>query len=360
MGMEDKKVVMEEIGAKRVWMIVEDEPSLRMMLSAAMMLIWGVEPLAFDDGYDAMAWLDGIEAQQAGAMLPELALLDIRMPGPQGPEIAERLRKVPATAKIAIVMMTAYRLNSDERESIIKMANPQAMVSKPLPVLSDLKQTLEQAIASTRSGILKPIELKAVPKESQQRSGMSSLPSLEELTAIPKRTQYDPIVLGLAKPEEPTTAPQAAQPAPIVTSTPGIQERIATLKESQHEPDVSGTPSPKEPAAAPPGSQHEPGISSAPGVRELIAALKTSQTGPGASGIPKPKEPAAAPPGSQHEPGVSSAPGVQELIATLKASQPGPGASGIPKPEEPAAEPDGSQHGSGATDTPSPRSSEQA
>jgi CheY-like chemotaxis protein len=149
-------VAMEEKKEKRVWMLVEDESSLRMMLSAAMMLTWGVEPLAFEDGYDAMAWLDRIEKQQDETLLPELALLDIRMPGPQGPEIAERLRKVPATSRMAIVMMTAYRLNPEEREHILQMAKPQAMLSKPLPRLNDLKQALEQAIDSIRVGVPGP------------------------------------------------------------------------------------------------------------------------------------------------------------------------------------------------------------
>ncbi|MBN1312986.1 MAG: response regulator [Anaerolineae bacterium] len=142
---------MENKNNKRVWMIVEDEPSLRMMLSTAMMFIWGVEPLAFADGHNAMAWLDKVENRQSDATLPELALLDIRMPGPQGHEIAERLRKVPATSNMAIVMMTAYRLDPEERSIVIRMAKPQAMLSKPLLNLSDLKLALEDAIKETRS-----------------------------------------------------------------------------------------------------------------------------------------------------------------------------------------------------------------
>jgi CheY-like chemotaxis protein len=116
-----------------------------------MMFIWGVEPLAFADGHNAMAWLDKVETRQTDAPLPELALLDIRMPGPQGHEIAERLRKVPATSKMAIVMMTAYRLDPEERNAVLRMAKPQAMLSKPLLNLTDLKQALEEAIKDIRS-----------------------------------------------------------------------------------------------------------------------------------------------------------------------------------------------------------------
>jgi CheY-like chemotaxis protein len=146
---ENEKVI-KSVKDKRVWMIVEDEPSLRMMLSTAMMLIWDIEPLVFSDGFNAMAWLDQIEAKKLDMPMPELALLDMRMPGPQGHEIAERLRKVPATSKMAIVMMTAYRLDPEERETVLKMAKPEAMLSKPLLNLNDLRQTLEKAVDSTR------------------------------------------------------------------------------------------------------------------------------------------------------------------------------------------------------------------
>lgn len=333
-------------------MIVEDEPSLRMMLSAAMMLIWGVEPLAFHDGYDAMAWLDGVEAQKTSTMLPELALLDIRMPGPQGPEIAERLRKVPATSKMAIVMMTAYRLNSEERESIVKMAKPQAMVSKPLPRLTDLKQTLELAIDRTRSGILGPIELSAVSDESQQEPGIPKIPSLEELTAPPKGLQQEP---GAPSPQQ-TTGPAGSQQGP------GAPSPETVLKGSHQGPGAPGAPGPQQ-AAGPTGSQQGPGAPSPETV------LKGSQQEPGAPDVPSPQQ-TTTPAGSQQGLG---APSPKESTAAPEKPQHEPG---TPSPKEPAAAPERPRHGSGAlgtreltiepkesqhgSGTPSPRSGGQA
>lgn len=264
-------------------MIVEDEPSLRMMLSAAMMLIWGVEPLTFDDGYDAMAWLDGIEAQQAGALLPELALLDIRMPGPQGPEIAERLRRVPATSKIAIVMMTAYRLNSEERESIEKMARPQAMVSKPLPRLSDLKQTLEQAVASSHSRqgyqVLNlnvvnlataaapddaPGQSNGTPATAAPRPPTTPVETTSQATPLPTQTPpadvphtRRPLVSSVAKISSPSTPVAPSTAAAIPAAPPSPPQAPASpppAPAAAHVPAATKTPTPivlKPPTASP-------------------------------------------------------------------------------------------------------------
>lgn len=134
---------------KRTWLIVEDEMSLRGML-AAMVLYWGIEPLTFEDGHRAMAWLDKVATGEEVARLPELALLDIRLPGPQGYEVAARLRSIPATADAAIVMMTAYHCDPAERALIEELARPDLFLRKPLPRPDELKTMLEQALSATR------------------------------------------------------------------------------------------------------------------------------------------------------------------------------------------------------------------
>jgi CheY-like chemotaxis protein len=131
--------------SRRMWLLVEDDISIRMMLSTVF-IAWGRTPLVFEDGHQAMAWLDRVETGTAEFPLPELALLDIRMPGPQGTEIAQRLRSLPVTANIAIVMMTAYRLDPDERAKIDGVARPEKLVSKPLPAPNELRSLLEAAL----------------------------------------------------------------------------------------------------------------------------------------------------------------------------------------------------------------------
>ncbi len=129
-----------------VWMAVEDDMTLRTML-VAMMTVWDVTPLIFADGYAAMQWLDQVEADRAKGPLPQLALLDIRIPGPQGHEIAERLRFLPQTKNIAIAIMTAYHFDPNERATIDAMAQPDLFIRKPLPRPEELKAMLEEVIA---------------------------------------------------------------------------------------------------------------------------------------------------------------------------------------------------------------------
>ncbi len=130
-------------------MLVEDDPSLRELLEV-MFEIWGRIPLAFVDGNQVMAWLDEVEANRNTNPLPQLALLDIRIPGPQGDEVARRMREIPATASMPIVIMSAYYLDPGEREKIIRTAQPDQFISKPLPSPDELVKILEDVIHNNK------------------------------------------------------------------------------------------------------------------------------------------------------------------------------------------------------------------
>src|SRR5690606_39918312 len=92
-------------------MVVEDEPDIYEVL-LAMFEMWGIEGVAFVDGEEAVAWIDEVDRGEFEGELPELALLDIRLPGSiSGPMVGERLRKSPILQHSAIVLSTAYRLS---------------------------------------------------------------------------------------------------------------------------------------------------------------------------------------------------------------------------------------------------------
>lgn len=129
---------------QKTWLVVEDDTSIRTML-AAMIGFWNRVPLTFGDGFKAMSWLDDVESGKAGP-LPELAILDIRMPGPQGHEIAQRLRRLGQTANTPICIMTAFRFDGDERKQINEMASPDLYLAKPLPEPNELRTMLEEII----------------------------------------------------------------------------------------------------------------------------------------------------------------------------------------------------------------------
>lgn len=126
-------------------MIAEDEADIRNLV-ATMAQVWGHSTLLFESGKKAWEWLDEVEA---GAVdhLPEFALMDIRMPGHRGDEVAQRIRQTQRLAHIPIVLMTAFILSDDETARIMNEAGVDRIINKPLPEFMELKTLLEDVIA---------------------------------------------------------------------------------------------------------------------------------------------------------------------------------------------------------------------
>ncbi|MEL6151862.1 MAG: response regulator [Chloroflexota bacterium] len=135
------------------WMVVEDEPDIYEVL-LAMFEMWGIDGVAFVDGEEATAWLDDVDNGQFQGELPELALLDIRLPGKiSGPMVGERLRKSSTLGDIAIVMSTAYKLSPDEEQKVITQAGADKLMYKPMPRFDELQRILEEVIARRRAKV---------------------------------------------------------------------------------------------------------------------------------------------------------------------------------------------------------------
>lgn len=136
-------------------MVVEDEPDIYEVL-LAMFEIWGIDGVAFVDGEEAMAWIDEVDSGKYEGELPELALLDIRLPGNiSGPMVGERLRKSPKLRNIAIVLSTAYRLSKAEEKAVRDLADADQVLYKPLPKISELKKILEKIRDDRRAKLAK-------------------------------------------------------------------------------------------------------------------------------------------------------------------------------------------------------------
>ncbi len=60
------------------------------------------------EGYRVVHAVDGESVRIALIEQPHLILLDINMPGMDGPEVSRRLRAEPATAHIPIVVMSSH------------------------------------------------------------------------------------------------------------------------------------------------------------------------------------------------------------------------------------------------------------
>ena len=78
-------------------LIVEDEPAIAEVLA---------EVLA-DEGYRATVSVDAAALAAAAADPPDVVLLDVMMPGMDGPEVCRRLRADPRTAQVPVLFLTA-------------------------------------------------------------------------------------------------------------------------------------------------------------------------------------------------------------------------------------------------------------
>ena len=147
-------------------MVVEDEPDIYDVL-LAMFEIWGIDGIAFVNGEEAVAWIEQVERGSTAGELPELAILDIRLPEMSGPEVAERLRKSPRLGDVAIVMITAYRLSPSAEEQVNKQAQADTLMYKPLPAMAELRSKLSTMIAGRKANAAAKNNAEAHLPESQ-------------------------------------------------------------------------------------------------------------------------------------------------------------------------------------------------
>src|SRR5450432_751494 len=176
-------------------MVVEDEPDIYDVL-LAMFEIWGIEGVAFVDGAEAVAWIDDVDKGNVAGELPELAILDIRLPEISGPEVGARLRKSGRLGKMAIVMITAYRLTLEEEEQVKARAQADTLMYKPLPAMPELRKALDLIIDKHK---VPPVPV--VPKPAHKVAA-PTVPSV-----VPKTPPTPPTA-----PTPPATLPSVHKP----------------------------------------------------------------------------------------------------------------------------------------------------
>jgi CheY-like chemotaxis protein len=100
---------------------VDDEPDIRELVDMS---------LALNSDFQVRACCSGAEAiETAAAWSPYLILLDVMMPGMDGPTTLSELRKNRQTCEIPVVFMTA-RAQAREVEEFISLG-AQGVISKP-------------------------------------------------------------------------------------------------------------------------------------------------------------------------------------------------------------------------------------
>lgn len=133
--------------AKRsTWILLDDDRALLEIVSTLADL-WDKEPLQFRSGTEALDWVKKFQEGGYTGPVPELALLDIRMPGgPQGDEVAREMRRTPGLQSMAIVMMTANFYDIGQESTLLDATGADGFVRKPFPVIEDFKAALDGAI----------------------------------------------------------------------------------------------------------------------------------------------------------------------------------------------------------------------
>lgn len=132
-------------------MIAEDETDIRTLV-ATMAGVWGHTTVTFESGQKAWDWMDTVEAGSNSDPLPEFALMDIRMPGYTGDQVATRIRRTPGMEHIPIVLMTAFALTEPERQAMMSRTGVDRVIYKPLPEFMELKDLLHDVIESKSNG----------------------------------------------------------------------------------------------------------------------------------------------------------------------------------------------------------------
>jgi two-component system, cell cycle response regulator DivK len=119
---------------KRI-LIVEDH-SLDARLLKDILERWGYETLQTGDGLEAI--------NLAFAALPDLILMDIRLPRVSGLEVTRRLRSDERSRRIPIVAVTAFAMGWHEREALGSGCD--AYISKPITI-RQLLRTIESFLS---------------------------------------------------------------------------------------------------------------------------------------------------------------------------------------------------------------------
>ncbi len=126
-----------EDNGKRI-LIVDDDPNIRRFLTESLRL----------RGYDVQSYETAETAlQQLESHSFDLALLDILLPGTNGLQLCRKLRDLPATKELPIIMMTAFYKQADHIRDAREQYGATDYLLKPFP-LKTLHEKIDALIGA--------------------------------------------------------------------------------------------------------------------------------------------------------------------------------------------------------------------
>ena len=119
----------------RTVLLVDDEEDIRAVGQIALEDVGGLLPLLAGTSDEAVAL--------ANSGHPDLILLDVMMPGTDGPGTLARLRAAPATASIPIIFLTAKAQKADvQRLLALGAAGVIAKPFDPMTLVAEARKIL--------------------------------------------------------------------------------------------------------------------------------------------------------------------------------------------------------------------------
>lgn len=118
-------------------LLIEDDPDIQMVAQLSLEAVGGYKIEVASCGEDGL--------KKAAEFAPDLVLLDVMMPGMDGPTVLQRLRADSQTAHLPVVFMTA-KAQAHEVEAYHEMG-ALGVITKPFDPMT-LPQTVAQIWAS--------------------------------------------------------------------------------------------------------------------------------------------------------------------------------------------------------------------
>jgi CheY-like chemotaxis protein len=119
---------------------VDDEPDIREVATLSLQLDPAIEVRAVESGADALMLI------ARGDWTADVVLLDVMMPGMDGPGVLKALRELPMAATTPVIFITA-RAQSHERSRLIDLG-ALGVITKPFDPMS-LAKDLRAVLSAT-------------------------------------------------------------------------------------------------------------------------------------------------------------------------------------------------------------------
>jgi len=129
---------MSSEGDSKNILLVDDDPNIRRFLSESLRL-HGYKVHSFEEADAALKALDNHDF--------DLALLDILLPGTNGLQLCRKLRALPKTSELPVIMMTAFYKQADHIRDAREQYGATDYLLKPFP-LKTLHEKIEALIGA--------------------------------------------------------------------------------------------------------------------------------------------------------------------------------------------------------------------